>query len=92
MRDHRGEYNEMDELYVHPVSGARLFLGNITASKNLEALESLRITHVVNTMARNTDADLQDRVAYFRFPGIHVSTVSFSVSTPARITQNFPIS
>jgi len=68
MRDHRGEYNEMDLIYTHPESGSRLFLGNITASKNLVAIEGLPITHVINCMARNVDEALKKRCSYFCFP------------------------
>jgi len=61
MHDHRGEYNELDLLYTHPVSGSRLYLGNHTSSKNLQALDRLNVTRIVNCMARNTDAALQAR-------------------------------
>lgn len=68
MRDHRGEYNELDLLWTHPSTGARVFIGNYTASKSLETLEARQITHVVNCMARNTDSSLKDRFEYYRFP------------------------
>jgi hypothetical protein len=61
MRDHRGSYNELDLLYTHPETGSKLYLGNHTASKNIEALERLGVTHIVNCMARNTDSALQAR-------------------------------
>jgi len=68
MRDHRGEYNEMDLLFTHPESGSKIYVGNITASKNPEKLRSLQVSHIVNCMARNTDASLAERFSYFRFP------------------------
>ena len=69
MRDHRGEYNESDLLWTHPSSGSKLYIGNHTAAKNLEGLQSLKITHIVNCMARNTDCVVfEDRFSYFRFP------------------------
>ena len=68
MRDHRGEYNELDLLWTHPQSGSRVFLGNYTASKSLETLERWKVSHVVNCMARNTDSSLKDRFEYYRFP------------------------
>ena len=68
MRDHRGQYNELDLLWTRAESGSRIFLGNYTASKNMQALELRQVTHVVNCMARNTDSSLQERFEYFRFP------------------------
>ena len=80
MRDHRGEYNELDLLWTHPSTGNRLYLGNITASKNVTNLESLQITHIVNCMARNRDKTIEEAFEYFRFPvraHPHLTVLSF---------------
>jgi len=68
MRDHRGEYNEMDLIWTHPC-GSKLYLGNITAAKNVAGLQLHQITNVVNCMARNTEHIIdEERFSYLRFP------------------------
>ena len=41
-------YNDLDAVYVHPTTGARVYVGNRTAAKSRETLDQHGITHVVN--------------------------------------------
>lgn len=44
----RSRYSHLDEIYADPVTGARIYVGNVTAAESPDIQEQHRIDHVVN--------------------------------------------
>jgi predicted protein tyrosine phosphatase len=62
--------NHLDALYQHPTTGARVYVGNITAATSKAILEQHGITHVVNCRSQRTVNSHEGNAAftYLRFP------------------------
>eukprot|EP00930_Biecheleria_cincta_P050498 TRINITY_DN3566_c1_g1_i1.p1 TRINITY_DN3566_c1_g1~~TRINITY_DN3566_c1_g1_i1.p1 ORF type:complete len:227 (-),score=37.28 TRINITY_DN3566_c1_g1_i1:197-814(-) len=62
-------YNNLDPIWQHPATGARVFIGNSTASSEREILRRHNITHIVNCTSdmANTFQGRDASISYFRF-------------------------
>jgi len=47
-KEHSGRYNALDAIFCNPDTGATIYVGNETASKDLSILEGSKIMHIVN--------------------------------------------
>eukprot|EP00667_Euglena_gracilis_P017360 EG_transcript_18287 len=63
-------YSNLDPIWGHPGTGAKVFVGNYVAASKLEILHEHHITHIVNL--QNTDAvnyhEKDPAFTYLRFP------------------------
>ena len=68
--DERESYRHVDCIYRHPTTHAKLFVGNLTAARNVRLLEAENIFRVVNTQDVSSANFFEDdaRFAYRRFP------------------------
>lgn len=64
----KGRRSHMDPIYSHPVTGAKLFVGNQTAAKSESMLVAENIFHVVNCLDSDASEIFRGRVAYKHFP------------------------
>lgn len=66
----KDKYRNMDAVYMHPTTGAKLFIGNQTAARSESVLLSEKVYHIVNcqepTAANFFEGDR--RFKYRRFP------------------------
>mmetsp|Transcript_2008 Transcript_2008/g.3755 ORF Transcript_2008/g.3755 Transcript_2008/m.3755 type:complete len:228 (+) Transcript_2008:23-706(+) len=62
-------YNNLDPIFKHPVTGARVFIGNASASSTREILRDNGITHIVNCTSdmQNAFEGRDPSIIYFRF-------------------------
>ncbi|KAJ8599428.1 hypothetical protein CTAYLR_007991 [Chrysophaeum taylorii] len=69
----REKYRNMDCVYQHPGTGAKLFIGNQTAARSESVLASEAIFHVVNCQDASTANffERDPRFSYKRFPVSH---------------------
>ena len=53
----KANWNKPDVVWVHPVTGAKFFIGDIVAARNLELLEKEKIFHIINAQGNDADAE-----------------------------------
>jgi hypothetical protein len=72
-------YNDLDAIWEHPVTGARVYVGNLTAASTRSILDAHHIRHVVNCQEAGSKnffeerpaedaAPRSGRISYLRFP------------------------
>jgi len=63
------EYRDLDAVWQHPETGARVFIGNQTASRTRAILQRNNITHIVNCTDDmvNVFEGKDNTISYFRF-------------------------
>lgn len=66
-------YNDLDCIHIHPVSKAKVYIGNLVAAQTLKILEPKGITRVVNCQDPTTENyhERNGRFRYYRFPISH---------------------
>jgi len=63
------QYRDLDAVWQHPETGAKVFIGNQTASKTRSILANAGITHIVNCTddMPNAFEGKDPSISYFRF-------------------------
>ena len=66
----RSRYTELDAIWQHPVTGARLFVGNQTAAHSRRTLGGYGISAIVNCLPESSPNAFEDDegMDYMRFP------------------------
>lgn len=69
----REKYRNMDAVYSHPGTGAKLYIGNQTAARSEAMLVAERVYHVVNCQDTSSANyfEMDERFEYVRFPVAH---------------------
>ena len=69
----RDKYRNVDAVYCHPTSGAKLFIGNQTAARTESVLVAENIFHIVNCqdVSAANFFENDERFHYKRFPVSH---------------------
>lgn len=63
-------YGVPDVIWVHPESGASVFVGDLSSARSLEVLERLQIYNIVNAQGLDSECyhEGNPKFTYLRFP------------------------
>jgi len=82
-------YSDLDAVWQHPTTGAKVYIGNATASKSPQIHRQHRISHIVNCTTDMPNAIADGSITYFRFNIYAMFSSSTDLSTDAAVRAFF---
>ena len=91
LKNKQFKYSALDVIWVHPETGAKVYVGDIEAATNMGILTKNKITGIVNCQGLETPNVFEKdaNFAYFRFPIATHAEAPFPMGTKKGVLRFF---